>query len=331
MMAHRQRLASFLLLLLIPLPFATVPAAAQTSFAALRADSDGDGLSDALEQAILQRFEPTFFISPADCAAAPVAFAPDAAAPTPVPHSEGTIYGQVFPAPDAGSAGRIEVHYYHLWARDCGQHGHPLDAERVSVLLEPTGNATSPDNLKAIYWYASAHEGTVCDSSRLHRAAAVAAETSGPSVWISRDKHASFLERPRCDQGCGADRCDAAARLAAAPEVINLGEPGHVMNGATWTTAAGWQLSAKMQKSDFPAAELALLSAGAETSLAVGPRPMTGFQTAVAVASVPPQKTGMALDKAGAHTDNALQKAADSTRRSLKLAFTSTVGFLSRH
>jgi len=353
-MAYCKHLAAAAFLLMM-----AVAAAAQTSAPVRTDDSDGDGLSDELEQAILQRFQPGFIIAKDDCSNAPTAFAPDVSEPTPLPQTDGTIYGQVtpgqvFPAKGAGSAGApeqsalIEVRYYHLWARDCGQRGHLLDAERVSALLRPAppeGNndSTLADDWKALYWFSSAHEGTVCDSSRIHTAASLQAETAGPRVWISKGKHASYLELARCSQGCKADKCADDAELvtstststsmSASRPVINLGEPGRVMNGATWAGAASWQLSAKMQKSDFLPADLDLLSSalssGEATSLAVGPRPMTGFQTAVAIASEPPQKTGMALDMASHHTDSAIQIGAKHVRRSLKRAFTSTVDFVS--
>ncbi|MDP9268244.1 MAG: hypothetical protein M3P27_07960 [Acidobacteriota bacterium] len=312
-------------------------------------------MSDDFEQAILQRFQPTFLFSKDDCANAPTAFAPDTLAPTPLPHTEGTIYGQVSPgqaslAQGTGSVGgisggvvsggMIEVHYFHLWARDCGQRGHPLDAERVSVLLErERGDSTAANDWTALYWYSSAHEATVCDASRIHTASSLQAETAGPRVWVSKGKHASYLEQARCRQGCRADKCvDVPEALTySSALVINLGEPGRAMNGASWANAASWQLSAKMQKSDFLAADLDALSAarstalssGEGTSIAVGARPMSGFQTAVAIASQPPQKTGMALDQASQHTDSAIQRSAKEVRRSLIRAFASTVEFVS--
>lgn len=329
-MAFCPRLATAALCLLM-----STGAVAQTAPAPDQ-DSDADGLSDALEQALLQRFQPDLLFAQNDCATAPTAFLPDTSQPTPVPHTEGTLYGQVTPrAPSV-----IEVRYFHLWARDCGQYGHPLDAERVSVLLSSATGASAPaDDWKALYWFAAAHEGTVCDSSRIHTAVSLHAETAGATAWVSKDKHASFLERARCDQGCGADDCAAGVSATSASRpVVNLGEPGHILNGATWTTAASWQLSAKMLKTDFLPAHLTLLAAGVPsgapgatpTSVAVGRRPMTGFQTALAIASEPPQKTGMALEKADRHTARALEKGGQQVHRSLRLAYAATVGFLRR-
>ncbi|MGA3101777.1 MAG: hypothetical protein ABSD61_07945, partial [Terracidiphilus sp.] len=110
------------------------PAPSQIDLALAQIDSDHDGLSDELEQALLVQFAPRFFVGQVDCSNVPAEFQPGI--PTPQVKSEnGTIYGQVFPAKDAiDGASVVEIHYYHLWRIDCGEHGHPLDAEHVSVL-----------------------------------------------------------------------------------------------------------------------------------------------------------------------------------------------------
>ena len=99
-------------------------------------DSDGDGLSDALEDSLLQTFRPTLMVSAEDCSALPARFAPGVAMPSAL-HDDGTLYGQAFPRQRApGEPQQIELHFYHLWRRDCGRIGHLLDAEHVAVLLE---------------------------------------------------------------------------------------------------------------------------------------------------------------------------------------------------
>ena len=55
-------------------------------------DSDHDGLSDQQEQALLEKFRPTFRISPTDCAVRPASFTPDQEVPQPAA-ADGTIYG----------------------------------------------------------------------------------------------------------------------------------------------------------------------------------------------------------------------------------------------
>ena len=77
-----------------------------------------------------------------------------------VQEENGTIYGQAFPR--AGNPNQVELHYYHLWRVDCGEMGHNLDTEHVSALL----GRGQTSKWKALYWYAAAHEETVCDASR---------------------------------------------------------------------------------------------------------------------------------------------------------------------
>jgi hypothetical protein len=185
-------------------------------------DSDRDGLPDELEQALLMRFSPTFHISGSDCDVAPAEFHPDLPNPT-VKGRNGTVYGQVFPVRRGGHSGdSIEIHFYHLWSRDCGLNGHALDAESVSALLRADGDASNPEAWRAEFWYAAAHENTLCDMSNGATAAALDASDHGPDIWVSRDKHASFLSRELCARGCGRDQCDSGQTVRAS-NLVNLG------------------------------------------------------------------------------------------------------------
>ena len=84
-------------------------------------DFDKDGLSDDFEQALLARFEPTFWISADDCDTLPAEFLPASRKPL-VAGRNGTVYGQVFQKDSEGTSGAfLEIHYYHLWGRDCGR------------------------------------------------------------------------------------------------------------------------------------------------------------------------------------------------------------------
>ncbi len=170
-------------------------------------DSDHDGLADAQETLLLAQFEPRFFISRSDCSSHPAQFTGDAGKPV-VVADNGTIYGQAFPRP--GHAEQVELHYYDLWRKDCGKRGHDLDAEHVSAIL----SRDEAGVWKAHYWYASAHEDTLCDASQIARAATLGAESQGPQVWVSSGKHASFLGPAICTRGCGADRCDDMEKLS---------------------------------------------------------------------------------------------------------------------
>ena len=141
-------------------------------------DSDHDGISDEVEEALLAKFLPTFMVSSHDCSTQPAQFSPQAKSPT-VVADDGTIYGQVFPRKQ--HPGEVELHYYHLWRKDCGEMGHRLDAEHASALVSL---GTTASDSAALYWYAAAHEDTICDASQLTRAETIHAQERGPTLWI---------------------------------------------------------------------------------------------------------------------------------------------------
>ena len=102
-------------------------------------DSDQDGLSDTLEQTLLEQFSPAFMVADHDCSQIPSEFQPGAVIPV-VTAENGTIYGQAFIARSSTATQReVELHYYHLWRQDCGEHGHALDTEHVSALVRLSG------------------------------------------------------------------------------------------------------------------------------------------------------------------------------------------------
>jgi hypothetical protein len=308
-------------------PAVTVALAALLFFfntiAGIAGDRDHDGLSDEVEQELLNRFVPTFMVAEGDCDGMPAEFLAGSPEPRPVARN-GTIYGQVFPVGGAGEF--IEIHYYHLWARDCGRRGHALDVEYVSALIR-----TQP--LQAMYWYASAHQDTVCDARNGARASQLQAEEHGPTVWISRGKHASFLSYDLCMRGCGSDRCDPSTPLTPS-NLINIGEPGAALNGAIWAESRRWALAPKMT-TDFGAQTLSVLDdpgIDGPTSLDRTRRPMrtviaAGSSSVNAVASGN-RRTTAAVSTAGTHTDRALDKGVAAAGKSLGRARRAVTGFL---
>ena len=227
-----------------------VPAAAQ--------DLDRDNLSDRLEQSLLERFKPTLLLSRGECDGAPASFLPFASEPR-VLAKDGTLYGQAFPIPSDAGRARIELHFYHLWSRDCGRLGHDLDAEHLSAIVSAPRPGAADRDWIADVWYAAAHEGSACDASSGALAGAIGAEQSGPHVFVSRGKHASYFDRGQCKWGCGGDQCgdDRAIRAAA---VVNIGERNAPLNGALWVHSRRWNLAAKLA-SDFDPAVRAKLDA----------------------------------------------------------------------
>lgn len=225
---------------LIVLCFVAVPAAAQ--------DLDRDGLVDGLEQTLLERFAPSLLLSRHECAGLPASFQPGNDDPT-VVAKDATLYGQAFPLALDGGRARVELHFFHLWARDCGRAGHDLDAEHVSAIVSAPRPAAPASEWFADVWYAAAHEGSVCDASSGAAAHVIGAETSGPRVFVSRGKHASYFDRGQCKWGCGGDDCsdDVTVRASA---IVNIGEADAPMNGAVWAHSSRWPLAGKLA-SDF--------------------------------------------------------------------------------
>ena len=161
----------------------------------------------------------------------------------------------------------LELHYYHLWDRDCGPLSpHALDVEHVSALLVRIPGQGSSDWV-ARYWYAAAHEDTVCDTSNAARAGTIHAVENGPSVWVSAGKHASFLAQELCGQrGCGVDRCEDVVPLPRG-SLVNLGERGRPLHGAEWIASSEWPLGEKLEL-NFTPELVAAVEASEETVLA---------------------------------------------------------------
>jgi hypothetical protein len=296
-------------------------------------DNDRDGLTDQFEQELLARFVPNFMVSARECDYVPAEFQPGAQVPQPSAKN-GTIYGQVFKAALPGRPGAfLEIHYYHLWGRDCGRSGHELDAEYVSALITASHPGEPAASWKAVYWYAAAHEETACDASQGVRGAVIGAEQKGPAVWISAGKHASFLSPAICNGGCGGDDCTEMRRMIPT-KLINLGEPGAPMNGAVWTGSPKWPLAAKM-RTDFSDAVLSRLDAakkGDIVSLNESQAPVkavahAGVSATNGVAKAD-QKTEAALGTSTDASGKALGKASASVGKSLKRALGAMWGIL---
>jgi hypothetical protein len=282
-------------------------------------DSDADGLSDSLEQSLLNQFAPSFMIGQHDCSEVPSEFMPGSITPL-VKAENSTIYGQVFLAHGSTKAHPIaEIHFYHLWRQDCGSHGHPLDTEHISALVRASGSDLSSATWHAAYWYAAAHENTVCDVSQIARASTLKAEDHGAKIWISPGKHASYLNETLCQRGCGADRCEKMEALLRS-SIINLGEPGHPMNGSVFIASTSWPLAGKMQNTNFPADAIARVDRLPETDIAWFNPGRHPAQQIIAVSS----STEQALATSGRNTSDAISTAGDSTDAAVSDAGDST-------
>jgi hypothetical protein len=192
----------------------------------------------------------------------------------------------------------------------------------VAVLVRASG-----DDWKALYWYAAAHEQTVCDVSQIARASTLHAESKGARVWVSPDKHASYLDERLCKAGCGADVCETMVPLTV-KRVVNLGEVGDLMNGSEFVDAQGWTLAEKMQQSNFPAEPVARLERLPGTEIAwfhPGRHPMQGVigissstETAIANGA---GNSASSLDVAGDSASDAISVAGESTGSALGTSY----------
>jgi len=209
---------------------------------------DRDGVADRLEQTLLEKFAPTLLLARGECDGLPASFVPSSMTPR-VHAKDATLYGQAFRV--AGAAGRvaIELHFFHLWANDCGRVGHDLDAEHVSAIVSASRLDAPALSWIAEAWYAAAHEDTVCDASSGAHAGVIGAAAAGPRVFVSRGKHASYFDRGQCKWGCGGDEC-GDDRTIVPSRVINIGEIDAPLNGATWMHSTRWPMRAKL-RSDF--------------------------------------------------------------------------------
>jgi hypothetical protein len=296
-------------------------------------DSDRDGLSDRLEQELLEKFAPRLMLSRKECAGLPAKFRPGFAQPQ-LLAKDGTVYGQVFQtAPVSGTGIYAEIHYYHLWDRDCGRLGHPLDVEHVSALVWALSADEPAAAWEAQYWYAAAHEDTTCDASHGVQSHFIHSEDTGPTIWISAGKHASFLNQDLCRGGCGGDNC-GDMYPSAISELINLGEPDAPMNEAVWIASPDWPLAEKM-KTDFPAPVLAKLVAASTTGvtpISNSPAPVkivihaggdtvgsqaTAVRKTGAGLSVTTDAVGTSLQKSSSGAGSGLKRVARSVWRAL--------------
>lgn len=278
-------------------------------------DDDHDGLADSLETQLLEQFRPSFMVSAEDCDHLPAEFAPGEQSPR-VLAKNGTIYGQATP----NAAGGVELHYFHLWSQDCGRRGHFGDVEHVSALVGQAADGS----WAARYWYAAAHEGTVCDRCMVARGEHVEAASGGPLVWISAGKHASYFAQKACNGGCGGDSCTEMQLLPALP-LVNLGEPGAPLHGAVWTASTVWGLETKMA-ADFDADLLAKLQAAELTGPARVSSQTKGMQRTIAVSNT----TLGGLETAEGHTGSALSTANTKTGNALQRSYRAVKGWFSR-
>lgn len=160
------------------------------------------------------------------------------------------------------------------------------------------------------------------------RASNLGAENGGAQVWISRGKHASFLNQELCHRGCGGDKCGSMHPLIVS-RIVNLGEERNPMNGSLWIASAVWPFAAKMTHTDFDSETLARLQRLPASDIAWVNPSKRPEQATIAVSNstadalgTSNRKTDAAISLAGGATGNALgttyEKVTHALRQSAK-------------
>jgi hypothetical protein len=115
-------------------------------------------------------------------------------------------------------------------------------------------------------------------------------------------------------------------------KIVNLGEPGHPMNGSVFIASSEWPLMNKMSNTDFPPEPIARLNKLPETDIAwfnAGKHPTQGIianssatQHALAGSA---RNTTSALSTAATSTDTAISVAQDNTGNAIQKSYRHTV------
>jgi hypothetical protein len=154
-------------------------------------------------------------------------------------------------------------------------------------------------------------------------------------------------------EGVAGDQCDGAQRMRIS-KLINLGEPGEPLNGATWSTSPSWPLASKMMPcytsgliDRMPTGnEVALVPArdvvrGARTTIKVAGRTYgsltsansstgTAVATGARGARLEMDAAAGAPQISAGHVERSLRAASSSTWKSVKVAFRSIAASASR-
>ena len=190
-------------------------------------DLDADGITDAWENAALDRLRPIRRFDEDE------SLIGDATA----------VLGDVGRVAPAGSF--VEIFIMLGYSKDYGSCGgftsHNGDSERVALELERIGRAGAGD-VRVKQAYTAAHEGTASDHSRVFSGADLALLTvgtdpaTGEPRWVvfpSADKHGTYGSAQICedisiipcfDEDCGPDGVADPATYDRLPPFVNAGE-----------------------------------------------------------------------------------------------------------
>lgn len=203
-------------------PFADTPCA----------DLDQDGLADAWEQLVIDRYRPLLRFDEQE------SLLDDATAVT----ADVARVALVSPSPL-----RVRVFIMLGYSKDygsCGFTAHDGDSERVAIDLAAPENA-APGDVTTLAMYTAAHEGTANDHGKIFEGAALAQLVFTPDpttteprwvVFPSQDKHGTYATIAICenisvvpclDEDCAPDGVAEPATFDRLPPFVNAGEEAH--------------------------------------------------------------------------------------------------------
>src|SRR5579871_1026538 len=169
-------------------------------------DADGDGLDDAFEREIAERNFPRLSVDPYDACPGPR-----------------LLLYRVRRHPSR--ADRFAVTYVDLYNRDCGTwNGHLGDNESFAITFAPDA---APCPAATVGFIADAHRHTACESISTCATTpetGACAKNGAITVYASRDKHGSYLDKDTCEDNC-FDKCGDL--VAAAVPLVDTGQPDH--------------------------------------------------------------------------------------------------------
>ncbi len=192
-------------------------------------DQDKDGLDDVLEDKLARDYLPFLSLDPGDKC------------------PRGGIVFRVRPHPD--NAALIHIVYDHLYEKDCGLTSHVGDNEAFGVTINP--NVPPPAGILTLV--AIGHQSTICEKKTTCGSCAgldpcTTAMKNGaayPVVFSSKDKHASYVQKNKCNPILSCfDTCTLAPTTTDVP-LVNAGEPGaplvsDLTDQGFITAAGGW-------------------------------------------------------------------------------------------
>ena len=196
------------------------------------ADLDEDGLADAWEDLVLDRFRPLLRFDEDESL-----LGDDSA----VVHDVGRV-ALVSTAPV-----RVRAFIMLGYSRDygsCGFTSHNGDSERVALDLS-AAEAGGPGDVVTVGAYTAAHEGTATDHGKVFLGGDLSQlvheddPATGEPRWVvfpSQDKHATYATIDICedisaipcfDEDCGPDGEPDPAAFDLLPGIVNAGEDAH--------------------------------------------------------------------------------------------------------